>query len=532
MGKIYYNGNILTMVADGDFPTAIMTEEGKIRAAGSKEELESLADGKSIEYVNLEGKTLLPAFIDSHSHITQMAQNLNKVDLTSTKSFDEIGKRIREFMQRHQIRQGEYIQGFGYDHTMLREQKHPAREFLDEVCPNNPIFISHISMHMGVANSKALERANITKDSPVGPKLLGRDPNTGELTGFVAEMGMYGIYKDIASLPIDMPTLIDQAQEIYLKYGITTVQDGASSMDVFTMLKGLADAQKLKLDINVYPMAEENSPKEFLSYKEYTKNYKDHLKLAGVKMVLDGSPQGKTAWMSEPYTDGTNGTQWMPDEEVESLAKMAVDHGFQLLVHCNGDASCEQYLRAYEKAYRSSNNPDKAALRPVMIHCQTVRRDQLKRFEAIHMIPSIFVEHVHRWGDIHLKNMGKERAQNISPAAWAKELGLPYTFHQDSPILPPDMLRTVQTAVERQTLSGITLGEKQKITVFDALEAVTKNAAYQYHEEAEKGTIEQGKKADFVILDKNPLTVDIAEIEKIKVLTTIKNDEILYQNEE
>jgi hypothetical protein len=145
------------------------------------------------------------------------------------------------------------------------------------------------------------------------------------------------------------------------------------------------------------------------------------------------------------------------------------------------------------------------------------------------MFPSIFVEHVHRWGDIHLQNMGAERADHISPAGWAKELQLPFTFHQDTPILAPDMLRTVQTAVERRTQGGVTLGEAQKISVFEALQAVTVHAAYQYGEEARKGTLEAGKNADFVILDRNPLETEVSEIEKIRVLATIKADEVLYE---
>jgi hypothetical protein len=219
----------------------------------------------------------------------------------------------------------------------------------------------------------------------------------------------------------------------------------------------------------------------------------------------------------------------MSDEQLGEMARMAVDNGLQMLAHCNGDAASQQYLDQYEAAFWQSKNPNKEKLRPVMIHCQTVRYDQLKRFPDLHMIPSIFVEHVHRWGDIHLKNMGAERADHISPAGWAKEWKLPFTFHQDTPILAPDMLRTVQTAVERRTQAGVTLGEAQKISVFDALQAVTSHAAYQYGEEAEKGTLEVGKRADFVILDKNPLETELSEIEKIRVLATIKDDRVLYQ---
>lgn len=513
MGTIYHNGNILTMVAEGDSPSAILTGGGRILAIGTLEKLRRHPGAEHADEVDLRGKTLLPAFIDSHSHLMQLALNMDRVDLTEAKSFADIQMRLEQFIKTRPVPKGQYIQGFGYDHTRLAKQAHPTKSFLDEICPQNPVYLSHISMHMGVANSLALARAGIADNE----------------SGFVEEMGMYGIYMDLATLPVDLPSLLEKAQQVYLRHGIATVQDGASSFDDFSKLKKLAEQKKIVLDVHVYPMADTACVEAFEKNREYTKNYKDHLKLSGVKVVLDGSPQGKTAWMSEPYTDGSNGISWMSDEQLGEMARMAVDNGLQMLAHCNGDAASQQYLDQYEAAFWQSKNPNKEKLRPVMIHCQTVRYDQLKRFPDLHMIPSIFVEHVHRWGDIHLKNMGAERADHISPAGWAKEWKLPFTFHQDTPILAPDMLRTVQTAVERRTQAGVTLGEAQKISVFDALQAVTSHAAYQYGEEAEKGTLEVGKRADFVILDKNPLETELSEIEKIRVLATIKDDRALYQ---
>ena len=172
---------------------------------------------------------------------------------------------------------------------------------------------------------------------------------------------------------------------------------------------------------------------------------------------------------------------------------------------------------------------DKNDLRPVMIHCQTVRNDQLDRMIPLKMIPSIFVGHVYYWGDVHMKNFGPERGNHISPAKDALDRNLMINFHQDTPITKPNMLHSVWCAVNRLSRQGNLIGEDQKISVYDALKAVTINAAYEYFEENSKGSIKEGKRADLVILDKNPLAVDPMTIKDIKVLETIKDGKTIYK---
>ena len=205
-----------------------------------------------------------------------------------------------------------------------------------------------------------------------------------------------------------------------------------------------------------------------------------------------------------------------------------MNSNLQILAHCNGDAASEQFLNAYEKALAESDNPNKDNLRPVMIHCQTVRNDQLDRMAAVNMIPSIFVGHVFYWGDIHKKNFGRERGNHISPARDALDRGLVINFHQDAPVTKPNMLHSVWCAVNRLSREGDVIGEDQKIGVYDALKAVTINAAYEYFEEDEKGSIKEGKRADLVVLDKNPLDTDILEIKDIKVMETIKDGKCIF----
>lgn len=526
MERIYCNGNIIPMRSEKERVEAVLTRNGKVAAVGARSDVERAVTG-SAEYFDLKGRTMLPAFIDSHSHISMLAQNLGKADLSQAQSFDDIVTILTDFRKQNGMFHGEYIQGFGYDQSRLAEKRHPDKSVLDRVSRENPIYISHVSLHMGVANSMALEQAGITSETIMPPEFIGRLAK-GEPSGYLAEYGLAAIYTQLVGQPLDLPPLYQKAQDIYLQNGITTVQDGALGKDQFIQLKKLADEGILKIDTVGYLLLPDSAHDIVQKNKFLLNNYENHLKIGGYKLVLDGSPQGKTAWLSMPYTDGTNGTEWMSNEQVDYYVRQAVDDGVQLIVHCNGDAASEQLLNSYEQAIRQSGNADKLKLRPVMIHSQTVRHDQLERFKRFGMIPSFFVDHVYYWGDTHLENLGRDRADNISPAGWADELGLTYTFHQDTPVLLPNMLKTVRTAVERITRNGVRLGENHRISIYNALKAVTTNAAYQYGEEDVKGSIEENKYADFVLLDRNILNTAVEEITDIKVVATISRDEILY----
>ncbi|WP_341271241.1 amidohydrolase [Anaerofustis stercorihominis] len=260
-------------------------------------------------------------------------------------------------------------------------------------------------------------------------------------------------------------------------------------------------------------------------HKEYLK-YINHYKIGGYKLFLDGSPQGKTAWLSEPY-NGEKEYKGYPiynDEEVKSVIKTALNENIQLITHCNGDAAAEQLIKSFEDL-----NP-KNDIRPVMIHAQTIREDQIRRMKKYNMIPSFFVDHIYYWGDIHLINLGS-RAYKISPIKTAIKIDLIYTIHEDTPVLNPDIFESIWIGVNRTTKNGVTLGSDERITILEGLKAVTINAAYSYFEEDTKGSIKEGKFADLVILDKNPLKIcNPDNLKEIKILETIKEGKTLYKN--
>lgn len=527
---LYYGGDIITMKSENDAPEAVIVENEKIAFVGELAQAEALCDTDT-KKVNLDGKTLMPAFIDAHSHFFQTAQGILMCDLSEAGNFRELQQALKKYQEENKIGDDGIILASGYDHNFLEEEKHPDKTVLDVVTDTIPIYISHTSGHMGVANSAFLKLAGITEETP-DPKggRFGRNPD-GSLNGYVEETPalMQILAVAMPRLKIDMAKQMVTAQKMYLQYGITTVQEGAIMGQEFDLMVKAASADVFQLDVIAYILTDnyENVARKF---SDYNGKYKNRLKIGGAKIILDGSPQGKSAWISAPYEGETEycGYPTHEDDYVEKCCQDAVEGGYQILVHCNGDAASEQFLNSYEKALNSVSNPE-LDLRPVMIHCQTVRDDQLDRMKTIKMIPSFFVGHTYYWGDVHLKNLGGDRGSHISPVKAALERGLVYNFHQDTPVTKPDMLHSIWCAVNRMTRKGQIIGQDQCIGVYDALKAVTIHAAFEYHEEGGKGSLEVGKLADMVILEKNPLKVGKMEIKDIKVLETIKEGKTVYE---
>lgn len=534
MQKLYYHGDIITMKSELDYAEGILVEDGIIKKVGMLYEIEPMCK-TGVELINLGGKTLMPAFIDAHSHISMVAQLSQMADLSMCKSFNDIIKTLKNYIKEKNISEGEVIFGFGYDHTILKEEMHPTKELLNQVSTKYPIFISHVSGHMGCANDKALELAGITSDTKEGSGgVIGRVAGTKEPNGYLEEEEALKLQKKLGKVSnFNLEKALIEAQEYYLKNGITTVQDGASTKELIEEFIELAQKDKWKIDIVSYLLLEESDKEGLTIYPNYVKQYQNRFKIGGYKIILDGSPQAKSAWLTKPYEGEKTycGYPRLKEETVKTYIRRAIEENQQLLAHCNGDAASDQYLRNYEEQLKHSHNPNKYNLRPVMIHCQTIRDDQLDKMKELNMIPSMFIAHTYYWGDIHLKNLGNERGNRISPAKSAMERGLVLNFHQDAPIVKPLMMHTVWCAVNRLTRTGKAIGLNQRINVFEALKAVTIYAAYAYGEENQKGTLETGKLADFVILNKNPLKVKKAQLREIEVLETIKEGISLYQKE-
>lgn len=529
MDTIYTNGTIVTMddTLDAAHSEAVLVNDGIIQAVGSFKQLSS--SSSSYEVRDLSGHALYPAFIDAHSHYSMVAGGYQQVDLSECTSYAEIQEEIRQFIQKSSPKPGAFINGKGYDHNQLKEQKHLTKQLLDAVTGDHPCIIQHKSGHFGVFNSLALQYFNLDHDVK---------EDRGEInfeTGYVSESFYIDLMqKQPTASAADMMAAFAKAQELYASHGITTMQEGMMVNALKPLYQALLQAGLLKLDLVAYPSCSDAVQLE-QDFSDYRQDYVNHLRLGGRKMFLDGSPQGRTAWMKHPYVkvsaeddpnDCSSGT--MSDEQVYQSILGCAKEDLQILAHCNGDAAARQYINCMERIEQAYPDYGKKH-RPVIIHAQLLDVNDLDEVKQTGMMPSFFVSHVYYWGDVHIKNFGMDRAKYISPVKSTCSRGIPFTFHCDTPVIDPDMLECVWCAVNRITKDGVVLGKAEEgIDVRSALKAVTINAAYQYHEEASKGTIAPHKRADLVILDRDPLQIDPMDLKTIKILETIKDGSTVY----
>jgi predicted amidohydrolase YtcJ len=425
--------------------------------------------------------------------------------------------------------------GYGYDETVMPEGRTLHRDDLDRDFPNNPVMVGHVSLHGAVLNSPALKQYGISAGTATPPGgVIVRKEGSNEPDGLVMETAFLPIF---ASLP--KPTREQEVewsiagQLLYAAVGITTAHEGATHAADVAVMQRAAAAGATLIDVIAYPfildldaILEDNPPTAFGTYH-------NRVKLGGVKITLDGSPQGRTAFFTTPYlVDGPDGQKnWtgelpFPQDTVNYWFKRVYDLGLPLNIHANGDAAIDVLLAAHEFAAAADLSKDRHT---TVIHSQFVRRDQLDKYVEYHLIPSLFTEHAFYFGDTHVRLRGKEQADFLSPMRTAIDMGLRPTNHTDFNVTPLDQMFVVWTAVNRVSRSGEVIGEDQRVTALEALKAITINAAYQYSEEQSKGSITVGKLADLVILDDNPLTVDPMQIKDIKVVETIKEGRTIYR---
>jgi len=537
---IYTGGDIVTVNDAQPAVEALAVKDGKILAVGTRAEIERAHKGQATTIVDLAGKTLVPAFLDPHSHYINSLTMANQVNVFAPpagpgRDVASIVAELKKFRDARKIPEGEVIMAYGYDETSMPDGRTLSRDDLDKDFPNNPVMVGHTSLHGAVLNSAAFKKYGISAETKTPPGgIIVRKPGSNEPDGLVMETAWLPIF---GSLPKPTPEQEVEwsraGQMLYAAAGITTAQEGAThAADIAIMQRAAAGGATI-IDVIAFPfildldaILKDNPPATFGAYK-------NHFKLGGVKITLDGSPQGRTAYFTTPYlVDGPNGEKnWsgelpFPQDTVNGWFKRVYDLGLPLNVHANGDASIDVLVRAHESAAAGSLDKDR---RTTIIHSQFVRPDQLDKYVAFKFIPSFFTEHTFYFGETHVKQRGKEQAYFLSPMRTAIDKGLRPTNHTDFNVSPLDQMVVLWTAVNRVSRGGEVIGPDQRVTPLEALKAITINAAHQYFEEKSKGSLEPGKLADLVILDKNPLKVDPMTIKDIKVVETLKEGKSIYK---
>ncbi|WP_038346396.1 amidohydrolase [Acinetobacter sp. A47] len=542
--KLFYGGPILTMSGNTpEYAEALLVKDGKIRFVGSRQQAQRLAD-KTVQSIDLKNKILLPGFIDAHSHVNmvgfhQMVANLYPEPDGQVSDINSLVNVLKQWIAQNPAvikSMGGWILGNGYDDAQLNEKRHPTAADLDRVSTGQPVMILHQSGHLASVNHKALELLKIDQNTPnPAGGVIRREDHSNIPNGVLEESALFSaigsIFKDVP--PAVMLQIAQKGIDAYVKNGFTTVQEGRADQGTTEMWHALAKQNRLPIDVVSYP--DITTSKDYMLKQGSSHHYDQHFRIGGVKISLDGSPQGKTAWLTQPYVVPPEGKDKSykgyaaisNDQQVKDYINLAFKQGWQVLAHANGDAAIDQFIAAVKDATEKQGKADR---RSVLIHSQTIRDDQLDQLKALDIIPSFFSLHTFYWGDWHRQQtLGENRAAHISPTATALKKHLIFTEHHDAPVVPPSSMMMLDATVNRVTRSNYVLGANERVSPYLALKSMTDWAAYQYFEEQHKGTLASGKLADLVILDQNPLTIPDREIKNIKVMATYKEGQLIYQ---
>lgn len=535
MQKIFENGTIITM--DGECPAAeaVLTEDEVILKVGSREEVYEAAK-EGVRIVDLKGRTLMPGFFDAHGHFiaTALAKlcfvDVRCVPVGPVKS---IAQMVQLLKDSEQSKKGKGpIIGFGYDDTLIEDGRMAEASDLDQVSDNRPVIVIHSSFHLVMANSVAMKETGTDSPDfkPEGGVVRRRN---GVAVGIFEELAASRKLLDMAYTPSvlsKLPVGIGAISHSYLKKGVTTICEGADGNSKVNMVKMAMKTGQFPGRYILCPsMTEEGQVPPRVKGK--------HIINGPVKLLMDGSIQCYTAALTQPYATAAPGREDEKDyhgfmhmsvEELRTKLQTILDSNRSFAIHSNGDEALDKIIEALEGCSNLKKNNYK---RNLIIHCQTVRDDQLDKMKSLNLYPSFFPAHIYVWGDRHYSTfLGPERANRLDPAGSAVDKGIPFSLHNDSPVTETDPLLLVWNAVTRKTKEGRILGEDQRISVEEALKGITIYAAYQYKVEDILGSITEGKKADFVALDRNPLMVEPDELKLIKVERVWVDGEIAWSD--
>jgi len=542
--RIWSGGPILTMNDKAMRAEAVAEAGGKIIAVGRRSDIMKLK-GPDTQLVDLKGQTLVPGFVDAHGHIVvgglqALSANLLAPPDGKVQDIASLQQTLRDWVQTNAaaVEKIKVIVGFGYDNAQLKELRHPTKEELDAVSQDIPVLIVHQSGHLATVNSamlKAIGYDASTKDPAGG--VIQRKPGTTEPNGTLEETAFFNGAPVVLGRvgPEGLRMFAREGAKLWASFGYTTAQEGRSIPAIADLIKQVAAEGGFANDVTTYP--------DVLVDRAYIKTnqsatYTNRFRVAGAKLTIDGSPQGFTAWRDQPYykpvgnyPPGYSGYAAASGEQVMDAVQWASENGIQVITHANGERASDLLIAAHRAA--QARFPQASNLRPVLIHGQFLREDQLDSFKALGVIPSLFPMHTFYWGDWHLDHtVGPQAGMNISPTGWAKKRGMIFSSHHDAPVAFPDSMRVLDATVTRRARgSGRIVGPEHRVDVITALKAMTIWPAYHHFEEKTKGSLAPGKLADFAILSKDPTAVEPATIADIKVTETVKEGKTIFRLE-
>ena len=534
---VYHNGTIITMERDApDYAEAVAVTDGKIAYVGTRDG--ALAAVGHAEHVDLQGRTLLPGFIDTWGHFTLVAQTTLGVNLAYFSDNPPRTKADVLALLRGAAPFNGWIIGYGYHPDLLSDGALTLRD-LDDAVPGTPVLICTLSTLTGQLNSAGIAALGLTPQTPAPqPGEIVKDPKTGALTGELLFAPFLAARATAIGSCTPEQTLetFRAAEALLARQGYTTVQSYQLVSEEIATLRAAFDRGVLSVDVIGMPSVSDAASGQIVENADWAWGAYSHgdrgLKIPGYQVVTDAAPQLRLAAFTQPYLDTTGFPDgWtgllLPRDFVEHWVGHAYRNDIQLFAYSNGDAGIDLSLAAIEKAVAATGKP--ADRRTVISHSYFVRPDQLETYRRLDIGASMMPPHLMLYGDAQMTLLGPERASAESPLASAVALGLSTTLHCDCPSASPNMMEAIGTAVTRMTLSGRVLAPEQRVSPYAALLGATRNAAYVYREESVKGTITAGKVADLVILDRDPLAVPAEEISNVAVVETIKRGVTIYR---
>lgn len=538
--RIYTGGPVITMTDALPVAEALAVKDGLILAVGARSEIEAAHGGPQTEIVDLAGKALLPGFIDPHSHYINSLLVANQAKVYPPpsgpgKDVDSIVAAIKAFAEAKAVPKGDMIVAYGYDDSVMPDGRLLNRDDLDAAFPDNPVRVDHVSMHGTVLNSLAMKKYGYSAETVTPPGgVIVRKEGTNEPYGLIMETAFLPVASVSEPMTPEQEIAATKAgQMLYAEAGITTAHEGATHLAPLQTMKRASDAGANIIDVIAFPfITDVDAIAAEFPVADWGK-YQNGLKIGGVKITIDGSPQGRTAFFTTPYLRGgpAGETNWLgeltfPQDTVNGMVKKVYDLGVPLNLHANGDAAIDAFFTAHELAAADDLTKDRGV---TMIHAQFTRKDQIPKYVEYKIRPSYYTLHTYYFADTHIANRGAEQAAYISPIRDSIDAGLHPSNHTDFVVAPLDQMFVLWSAVNRISRSGAEIGPDQRITPQEGLKAMTVWAAEQYREADRKGTLEPGKLADLVILSGNPLEVDPMAIKDITVIETQKEGVSIYR---